>query len=55
MLQHTGGIPDYTDVLPELQSQQGFERDRFRTYTPEEDVALAMTLPPTFTPGTNWA
>ena len=55
LLQHTGGIPDYTDVLPVLQSQQGFEQNRFRTYTPAQLVALAMTLPPTFAPGTNWA
>jgi D-alanyl-D-alanine carboxypeptidase len=55
VLQHTAGIPDYTNALPELQTQQGFEQNRFRSYTPQQLIAVAMTMPPSFAPGTDWA
>jgi D-alanyl-D-alanine carboxypeptidase len=55
LLQHTGGIPNYTDT-PEFTwaTEQEYDQARFRTYTPAQLVALAMTMPPTFAPGTGF-
>ena len=52
LLNHTSGIPDYTDDLPALASTAAFRANRFRTYTPAQLVALAMRHPPVFPPGT---
>ncbi|MFC0431934.1 serine hydrolase [Kutzneria buriramensis] len=51
LLEHTSGIHDYVDDLPGLASTAGFRADRFRTYAPEQLVALAMRHPPVFLPG----
>jgi D-alanyl-D-alanine carboxypeptidase len=53
LLNHTGGVPDYEAlVLPQLyQSKQG----RFRSWTPQELVALVADQPPDFPPGTAWS
>lgn len=54
LLQHTSGLPDHAELLPWLRDQEGFLANRFRTYTPEELVALAVSRPPTFPPGGGW-
>jgi D-alanyl-D-alanine carboxypeptidase len=55
LLQHTSGIYDYVDDLPVLASVAGFQANRFRTYTPEQLVAIAMRHAPLFPPGTHWS
>ncbi|MFI7387173.1 serine hydrolase domain-containing protein [Streptomyces sp. NPDC049813] len=49
LLQHTSGIPDVEPEIPALNSADGYRAERFRTYTPEELVGLAMRQPPTDT------
>lgn len=46
LLQHTSPLPDYTRELEMIMSQEAFERDRYRTLTSEELVAMALKLPP---------
>lgn len=55
MLQHTSGIPEYTSQMTDLFLQDGFEKNRFKTYKPEQLVAKAMELKPSFAPGTDWS
>ncbi|MFJ6849180.1 serine hydrolase domain-containing protein [Streptomyces sp. NPDC091271] len=56
LLQHTSGIPDVEPMIPALHSADGYRTERFRTYTPEELVGLAMRHTPEFTPsGTDWS
>lgn len=55
LLAHTSGIYNYTDDLPALASVAGFTANRFRTYAPEQLVALAMRHAPNFPPGTGWS
>ncbi|MFD8201113.1 serine hydrolase domain-containing protein [Streptomyces sp. NPDC059701] len=52
LLQHTSGIPDVKPEIPALNSADGYRAERFRTYTPEELVGLAMRQPH---PGTGWS
>jgi D-alanyl-D-alanine carboxypeptidase len=54
LLQHTSGLYDYINDLPELASTAGFEADRYTTYTPAQLVAIAMRHAPDFAPGTSW-
>ncbi|WP_143229563.1 serine hydrolase domain-containing protein, partial [Actinophytocola xanthii] len=62
MLQHTTGIFNYTgEPNPDGTVEAGipwqgkqFERERFRTYSPEELVELALAKPARFEPGTAW-
>ena len=54
LLQHTSGLYDYTQVLPELTSLAGFQAHRYDTYTPAQLVAVAMSHAPDFAPGTQW-
>ncbi|MFC8424216.1 serine hydrolase domain-containing protein [Streptomyces sp. NPDC057236] len=55
LLQHTSGLPDYVhDVFPEPSARTYFA-DRWRAYTPEELVGLAMRHEPVFPAGTRWA
>jgi D-alanyl-D-alanine carboxypeptidase len=54
LLQHTSGLYDYINDLPELTSTAGFEANRYTTYTPAQLVAIAMQHAPDFAPGTNW-
>ncbi|NUP34468.1 MAG: beta-lactamase family protein [Streptomycetaceae bacterium] len=42
LLQHTSGIPDVVSRIPALNSADAYRAERFRTYTPEELVALAL-------------
>ncbi|WP_432011245.1 serine hydrolase domain-containing protein [Streptomyces cucumeris] len=55
LLQHTSGIFDVGPEIPALQSADGYRAERFRTYTPQELVGLAMRHPPKFSPGTDWS
>ncbi|WP_405583219.1 serine hydrolase domain-containing protein [Streptomyces sp. NBC_01190] len=54
LLQHTGGLYDYTDDLPAIASTANFQADRFKHTNPEQLVAIAMRHKPYFAPGTNW-
>ncbi|MFB7595833.1 serine hydrolase domain-containing protein [Streptomyces sp. NPDC056160] len=55
LLQHTSGVPDYTqDVVPDL-SAAGYREHRWTTYSSEQRVAFAMRHPPSFAPGAGWA
>ncbi|MFD7459281.1 MULTISPECIES: serine hydrolase domain-containing protein [unclassified Streptomyces] len=55
LLQHTSGLPDYVyDVFPEPSAQTYFA-NRWRSYRPEQLVALAMRHEPAFPAGTRWA
>jgi D-alanyl-D-alanine carboxypeptidase len=55
LLQHTSGIPNYTDDLAALQSADGYRAHRFDHYDAADLVALAMKHPPLFAPGTSWS
>ncbi|MFG2586311.1 serine hydrolase domain-containing protein [Streptomyces malaysiensis] len=55
LLQHTSGIADVLPEIPALNSADGYRAERFRTYTPEELVGLAMRHPPHFSPGAGWS
>lgn len=50
LLDHTSGIPNYTNEIPGIRSS--LER---RAYTREEMVALFEDLPLNFEPGTRWS
>ncbi|MGW4022652.1 serine hydrolase domain-containing protein [Streptomyces sp. NPDC005009] len=55
LLRHTSGLPDYVhDVFPDSSARTYFA-DRWRAYTPEELVGLAMRHEPAFPAGTRWA
>ena len=47
LLNHTSGIFNYTDDQEAL--------NRYETHPPESLVQIAMSHPPTFTPGSGWA
>ncbi|MFG2004111.1 serine hydrolase domain-containing protein [Spirillospora sp. NPDC048911] len=57
LLGHTSGVPEYADDVPMEQARtpEAFRRERFRTYSPEQLVAMAMRHRPTFEPGAGWA
>ncbi|WP_448331487.1 serine hydrolase domain-containing protein [Streptomyces sp. DSM 41534] len=55
LLQHTSGIPDVLPEIPALNSADGYRAERFRSYTPEELVGLAMRHHPHFSPGAEWS
>ena len=55
LLQHTSGIPEVLPEIPALNSADGYRAERFRTYTPEELVGLAMRHSPNLSPGTDWS
>ncbi|MGW1994893.1 serine hydrolase domain-containing protein [Embleya sp. NPDC001921] len=56
LLGHTSGIPEYADDVPMEQAHNAeeFRRDRFRTYAPEQLVAMALRHPSTFEPDKGW-
>ncbi|WP_371659980.1 serine hydrolase domain-containing protein [Streptomyces sp. NBC_00280] len=58
LLNHTSGIFNYTDD-EQLQSDvflpEGFFKNRYRTWTPNEIVKIAMGHKPEFAPGANWS
>ncbi len=55
LLQHTSGIRDDGLEIPALKSADGYRAERFRTYTPEELVGLAMRHPPVPSPSAGWS
>ncbi|WP_433832838.1 serine hydrolase domain-containing protein [Actinoplanes sp. CA-015351] len=57
LLGHTSGLPDYADDVPLAQATtaEQFDRERFRTYSPGQLVAMAMRHPPEFAPGQGWS
>ena len=58
LLNHTSGIFNYTDD-EQLQSDvflpEGFFKNRYRTWTPNEIVKIAMGHKPEFAPGASWS
>ncbi|MBB2948850.1 D-alanyl-D-alanine carboxypeptidase [Actinoplanes lutulentus] len=57
LLGHTSGLPDYADDVPlgQATTAEEFDRERFRTYSPGQLVAMAMRHPPVFAPGQGWS
>ena len=63
LLQHTSGLFNYTgEANPDGTVEEGipligngFAANRFRTYDPEELIAVAMAKPARFEPGTSWS
>jgi D-alanyl-D-alanine carboxypeptidase len=55
LLQHTSGIPNYTDDLTVLATPESYQAHRFDHYDEADLVALAMKHPPLFAPGTSWS
>ena len=58
LLNHTSGIFSYTDdehLQSEIFLPEGFFKNRYRTWTPNEIVNIAMGHKPEFAPGTNWS
>lgn len=55
LLQHTSGLPEYLEELPQLFNVEGFQKHRFDTVTPQRAVRLAMRHKPDFAPGTAWS
>lgn len=57
LLQHTSGIFDYTTdpifVAP-LVSADSFNATRFKHYSAQDVIAIALAHPPLFAPGTSW-
>lgn len=51
LLQHTSGLPNYTDYL----LQGNVDALRHRGAEPAELVAMALAHPPLFAPGTSWS
>ncbi|MFJ4785718.1 serine hydrolase domain-containing protein [Streptomyces sp. NPDC088794] len=54
LLNHTSGLFNYTADFPEIASVDGFEADRYTTWTPRQLVGIAMRHAPDFAPGTQW-
>jgi hypothetical protein len=54
VLQHTSGLPNYTEGLPALATAEGCRAHRFYHCAGADLVALAMRHPPLFAPGTHW-
>jgi D-alanyl-D-alanine carboxypeptidase len=55
LMQQTSGLPEFLQGLPYLFDEAGFVKNRFKTVTPQQAVALAMKYKPEFAPGTKWA
>ncbi|KHD72957.1 serine hydrolase domain-containing protein [Actinoplanes utahensis] len=55
LLQHTSGLPEYTNAMAALGTEEGFQQSRLRTWTNAELVGLAMQFPADFAPGTRWS
>lgn len=52
VMQHTSGLPDYTDDLPTDDAQ--VVATRFRHWDARQQIASAAARPLLFAPGTNW-
>ncbi|WP_433870565.1 serine hydrolase domain-containing protein [Saccharopolyspora sp. CA-218241] len=55
LLQHTSGLPEFINGMTDMFEQEGFLRERFTSFEPEQLVELAMRQEPQFAPGTSWA
>ncbi|ANS70739.1 alkaline D-peptidase [Streptomyces lincolnensis] len=55
LLNHTSGLFNYTADFPAITSREGFEADRYTTWTDEQLVEIAMRHAPDFAPGAQWA
>lgn len=56
LLQHTSGVFDFVARFGELfPTPEDLLRQRYRTWSPSELVALAAEMPPVFEPGTSWS
>ncbi|MFJ5991111.1 serine hydrolase domain-containing protein [Lentzea sp. NPDC092896] len=53
LLQHTSGLYNYTDALP--LDPAGFPSVRFKSWTPQELLAVSTSKPLDFEPGTQWS
>ncbi|MFF3376776.1 serine hydrolase domain-containing protein [Streptomyces sp. NPDC002680] len=57
ILNHTSGIFNYTDdeyVQSEIFLPENFFKNKYRTWTPDEIVGIAMGHQPEFAPGAGW-
>ncbi|NJQ02783.1 beta-lactamase family protein [Streptomyces sp. PLAI1-29] len=54
LLQHTSGLQDYLPGVMPDQTADTYYTHRWRTYRPEQLVALAMRHAPVFPAGTDW-
>lgn len=54
LLQHTSGLPEFTDHLP-LTTEQSFQQHRYDARTPSQLVQMVMNDPPRFPPGNGWS
>ncbi|MFI6933776.1 serine hydrolase domain-containing protein [Streptomyces sp. NPDC050287] len=55
LLNHTSGLYNYTGDFPEIASVDGFQADRYTTWTDEQLVGIATRHAPDFAPGTKWS
>jgi D-alanyl-D-alanine carboxypeptidase len=54
LLQHTSGLPNYVQELPQISNLEALQNHRFDTVTPKQAVRLAVSHKPDFAPGTSW-
>lgn len=54
LLQHTSGLPEYTNAMTSMGTVEGFRKTRLRTWTSAELVSLATQFPADFAPGASW-
>ncbi|UQU62689.1 beta-lactamase family protein [Couchioplanes caeruleus] len=54
LLQHTSGLPEYTNAMTDMGTAEGFQQARLRTWTSADLVGLAMQFPADFPPGEKW-
>jgi D-alanyl-D-alanine carboxypeptidase len=55
LLQHTSGLPDFVQNMPFLFTEQGFQQNRYRSFTAPQLVANALKSKPNFAPGSSWS
>jgi D-alanyl-D-alanine carboxypeptidase len=58
LLNHTSGLFDYTSddaFFATLSTPEAFHANRFRRWTPQDLIAIAVSHPPDFAPGTSWS
>jgi len=55
LLQHTSGLYNYTGDLFAVFGIEDYYATRFHHYEPEQLVAIAVSHPPNFAPGTAWS
>ncbi|NEC66131.1 serine hydrolase domain-containing protein [Streptomyces sp. SID9727] len=55
LLHHTSGLREVAPEVAALNSAAGYRAERFRTYTPDELVRLAVSDAPKFPPGEGWS